>query len=241
MRYVILLLSLFACVAAQAATLPVYPNGAATIAVPANQYVSVFTVGGGIASVYQQVGGPGNNSVVRYTEITGSPVSNSEYVFGPFTTATNVRILAGADLVWYSVSALGAATPVVRPGPVAARDQQSPATYNTTGTLLSTDLLNGIITSVHVDGSTITLTLPTGTLLDAAAGLAVNQGFEWTSINNSLAAADTVTIAAGSGHTIVGTSVVPSLHASTGALYGNAIRFFSRKTAANTFVTYRIQ
>lgn len=238
MRSIILLLflSLFVCGFAAAATLPVYPQGTAIITVPASQYVSVFTTGGGYANVYQQVGGPGSGFPSRYSEMTGSPVSNSEYVFGPFTTATSVRINAGADIVWYSVSALNVATPVLKPGPINARDQQAPITQTTSVTALSTDLINGIVVYTNTTGATVTYTLPTGTLLDAAAGLGINQGFEWSIINTS-STANTVTLGAGSGHTIVGDAITQGQSQATG---GNGSRWFTRKTAANTFITYRI-
>jgi len=51
---------------------------------------------------------------------------------------------------------------------------------------------------------------------------------------------DTITVTAGDTHTVVGNMIVQSAHSTTGALYGNSAQFRTRKTAANTFVTYRI-
>jgi hypothetical protein len=68
----------------------------------------------------------------------------------------------------------------------------------------------------------------------------VDDSFDWCLINNALAAADTITVTAGTDHTIVGNPVVQSLHASTGAIYGYSSLWRTRKTAANTYVTYRI-
>jgi hypothetical protein len=59
-------------------------------------------------------------------------------------------------------------------------------------------------------------------------------------INLSAAALDTVTVTAGEGHTIVGNAIVQSVHASTGLIYGSSGMFRTKKTAANTMVTYRI-
>jgi hypothetical protein len=101
-------------------------------------------------------------------------------------------------------------------------------------------LLTGIITGTHTAGADQAYTLPTGTLMDAAVQFATNDAFEWTLINLSAAAADTVTVTAGTDHTVVGVMVVQSAHATTGGLYGNAARFLTRKTAANTYVTYRL-
>jgi hypothetical protein len=99
-----------------------------------------------------------------------------------------------------------------------------PATINATATMLAADLLKTLITSTSA--AAVTATLPTGTLLDAAAVIGVNESFVWRLINTG---PSTVTVAAGTGHTLVGTVTVLTLAAKT---------FVSRKTAANTFVTY---
>jgi hypothetical protein len=83
----------------------------------------------------------------------------------------------------------------------------------------------------------VAYTLPTGTLMDAASGLSINQGFQWSLINLSASAANTITLTAGTAHTIVGDAITQAAGQATG---GNASRWFTRKTAANTFVTYRI-
>jgi hypothetical protein len=104
--------------------------------------------------------------------------------------------------------------------------QTTPNAVNTTATLTAAQLLAGIITSTTA--AAVTGTLPTGTLLDAADNLAVDDAFEWAVIATG---ANAFTIAAGTDHTIVGSAVVAT--ATSG-------RFRSRKTAANTFVTYRL-
>lgn len=108
-----------------------------------------------------------------------------------------------------------------------AISQGTPAAVNATATLTAAELLTGIITSTTA--AAVVGTLPTGTLLDAAADLAIDEAFDWSVINTG--AANTFTVAAGTGHTVVGNMVVAL--STTG-------RFRSRKTAANTFVTYRI-
>jgi len=70
--------------------------------------------------------------------------------------------------------------------------------------------------------------------------MSVGDYFDWTLINLSAAAADTLTVAVGATHTVVGGMVVQSQHATTGALYGASATFRSRMTAATTWVTYRI-
>jgi hypothetical protein len=59
-------------------------------------------------------------------------------------------------------------------------------------------------------------------------------------INLSAAALDTITLTAAAGHTIVGNAIVQSANAATGGVYGNSAHWRTRKTAANTFITYRV-
>ncbi len=81
--------------------------------------------------------------------------------------------------------------------------------------------------------SAVALTLPTGSDTDAgilSGALANNSAFGWVNINlGSSSGAQTLT--ANTAHTIVGNPVVAI--STTG-------RFLTRKTAANTFVTYRV-
>jgi len=107
-------------------------------------------------------------------------------------------------------------------------------------TLTIAELLTGIITATHTAGATAAYTLPTGTLTDAGGTFAIGSGFDWALINLSAAAADTVTVTAGDDHTVVGNMIVQSVHATTGLIYGSSGLFRTKKTAANTFVTYRI-
>lgn len=215
----------------------VYPRGRAEIVVPAGQYVNVFT--SDIATVEKSVGGPSLNlpSTLWALETNGNlNALQPEVVFGVYANGITLRITAYAANVNYSISRLAVATPVLRQTSMYARTQLTPVTINTTGTALSTDLLTGIITSTQATGATITVTLPTGTLLDTAAGIGIGQAFSWTLINLSTSAANTVTLAAGSGHTIVGDTITQCSALTTGC---SSSRWLTRKTAANTFVTYR--
>ena len=69
--------------------------------------------------------------------------------------------------------------------------------------------------------------------MDAAfQELQINHGFEWSLINLATAASTwDVTVTANTGHTVIGSMIVK------GEVTG---RFKTVKTAANTFVTYRI-
>ena len=119
--------------------------------------------------------------------------------------------------------------------------QPAPAAKTVANTLTIAELLTKIINATPTaTGSTAAYTLPTGALIDAGLTLEVDDSFDWCLINNALAAADTITLTADTGHTIVGNPVVQSLHASTGAVMGYSSLWRTRKTAADTFVTYRI-
>jgi hypothetical protein len=73
------------------------------------------------------------------------------------------------------------------------------------------------------------MTLPTGTNTEAGfSGLYTNFTFEWTVINTG---PSLVRVLAATAHTIVGSGSVAT---------GTSGRFASRRTAANTFVTYRL-
>jgi len=118
--------------------------------------------------------------------------------------------------------------------------QPTPTAETTAVTLTIAKLLTGIITATHAVGATQAYTLPTGALCDAWPAFITDDYFDWVLINLSAAAADTVTVTADTGHTIVGNPIVQSAHATTGGIYGNSATFRTRKTAASTFVTYRI-
>lgn len=118
--------------------------------------------------------------------------------------------------------------------------QVTPTAKTAAATLTIAELLTGIITETDTTGATVAFTLPTGTLTDAGlpSTFAVDDAFEYTIINLSAALADTVTVTAGTGHTIVGNPIIDSAHDDAEWLSSGTFR--CRKTAANTFVSYRI-
>jgi len=127
--------------------------------------------------------------------------------------------------------------------PAVFKQQGAPTTKTVAVTLTVAELLTGIINATPTaTGATVAYTLPTGTLMDAAnsSSPVTGDSFDWVLINNALAAADTITVTAGTGHTIVGGPIVQSLHATTGGITGYSAMFRSRKTAAATWITYRI-
>ena len=112
-------------------------------------------------------------------------------------------------------------------------DQQpAPTALAATATLTIAQLLTGIITTSGTVA--ISLTLPTGTLSDAgivAPALPVNGSFDWAVINTGTSAG-AVTMAGGTAHTLIG---------GTAVAIGTSAGFRTRKTAAATFVTYRVR
>lgn len=109
--------------------------------------------------------------------------------------------------------------------------QGAPTARNSTTTLTIADLLTAIITSTS--SSAVSLTLPTGANADAgilAGALAADRMFEWVIVNLG-SSSGAVTVLAGTNHTIVGNAVVA---------ISTSARFWSRKTATNTFITYRV-
>lgn len=111
------------------------------------------------------------------------------------------------------------------------RPQVTPIAKAADATLTIAELLARIVTATKA--SAVALTLPLGTLTDAGlnGGLTpVNSAFEWTVINLG-SSSGAVTMTASTGHTYVGNAVV--------AINTSAV-FRTVKTAASTFITYRV-
>ncbi len=131
----------------------------------------------------------------------------------------------------FSTTADGASSPTealrITNDRVIARNQGAPAAVNATATLTVANLKTGIITSTSALATD--MTLPTGTDTQAGfSGTYDNFTFEWSVINTG---PSLVRVLAGTAHTIVGSGSVAT---------GTSGRFASRRTAANTFVTYRL-
>ena len=109
---------------------------------------------------------------------------------------------------------------------VIAYNQAAPVSKSTAATLTIAELKGGII---QYTGNAQTLTLPTGTLSEGGfSGLYTNMTFQWSVINTG---SGTCTVTGDTGHTVVGAGAVAA---------GSSGRFASRRTGANTFVTYRL-
>jgi hypothetical protein len=152
-------------------------------------------------------------------------VDNTTYVSGAFTNATSVTIQAGASGAYYSI---GVAPDISNNGNW--QPQGAPANIADGGTMIATaaNVLTGIITATPTQARDIQL--PTGANLDLATEWAIGDSFDFSVIT---LAAFALTLTVNTGVTIVGA-------AATAATAGAAARFRCRKTAADTFVVYRI-
>jgi hypothetical protein len=112
-------------------------------------------------------------------------------------------------------------------GGTIAYDQPIPTSKSATATLTVAELQTGIIE--YTGALTATLTLPTGASTEGGfVGAYTNMAFAWSVINNG---SGTCSIGAATVHTIVGSATVA---------IGSSARFASRRTSANSFVSYRL-
>lgn len=188
------------------------------IAVPASGSIAVYCQG--TALVYRKLGFPNYPDTVQ---LIGT-VINGQTVFGSYTSGATIVIQAAGEFdVLYEIGT----APVVQQWRLNAQVQATPNALDATGSVTAAFILNGVVTSTTA--AAVTGTLPTGTVLDGATTFAINDSIDWSVINTG--GTNAFTVAAATGHTIVGNAVV--------ALSSSG-RFRTRKTAANTFVTYRL-
>jgi 2-methylaconitate cis-trans-isomerase PrpF len=131
-----------------------------------------------------------------------------------------IQSVNASDQITISTSALTVTAPLLQYSP-------APTIKSGAATLTAAEVAVGV---VNTTGTTYTITLPTGTELDTYfAPSSTNVGFDFYIINT---ASGTVTVTVGaSGMTSLGTLTV-----STAA----SAHFRLRRTAANTYVLYRI-
>jgi hypothetical protein len=208
----------------------VYPLGTKTVSVAASAKIGLKSQG--TFRVFKRLGYPN----LPATRAFLAEYTNTSVILGTFssTVAVDIDIEACEAQVNYDTGT----APDVRG--LFVEYQPTPTAKTTAATLTIAELLTKILTGTHAAGATVAYTLPTGTLTDAGLDFDVNDSFDWMLLNLSAAAADTITVTAGTDHTIVGNPIVQSAHSSTGGIYGNSSQWRTRKTAANTYVSYRI-
>lgn len=195
----------------------VAPQGLATVTLTAGQSIALNSLTE--TTVFEQVGFP------NYPSQNDLEATFTGYdVLGPYASGATLVIEAGAAPVAYQVG--------IAPVVAGVNYQATPTSQDTTATLTTAKVMSGVITSTHTGGATITLTLPDGADMDLAGQFDVDEYFDWAIINNASVSGNTVTIAnAASGNNISGPTLI--------AISASA-QFRTRKTAADTFVTYRL-
>jgi len=198
----------------------IFTQGTTTVSVPAGEKIAVKSYSP--ASVFQEVGYP---NFPNTQDLLSVVTDNETYVSSAFTNATNVTIQAGASGAYY---AIGTAPTISNNGNW--QPQGAPANIADGGSMIATasDVLTSIITATPTASRNIQM--PTGANLDLATQFAIDDSFDFSVIT---LAAFALTLTVNTGVTIVG-------GAATGAGSGSAARFRLRKTAADTFVVYRI-
>jgi hypothetical protein len=197
----------------------VQPQGLAVVQVPASGSIAVSCQGQATVSRISTPPNYPDQPVLLGT------VNNGQVVFGPFTTATNVQVEAsGGVQTFYEIGS----SPAVIQNRLSYQVQPTPGTLNATGTITFALIASGIITSTTA--AAVTGTLATGAVMDASSSFAIGDSVDFTVINTGTTNAFTVAAAA-SGHTVVG---------NMGVALSSTGRFRTTKTAAATFVTYRL-
>lgn len=123
----------------------------------------------------------------------------------------------------YQVGAGNASEPLLFP-------QGAPTALTAAATATPAQLVNGLFT---FDGTAGNLTLPTVAALEAYVPSAAraNMAFDFYVINIDASGSDAVTLAVGTGWTIVGAAAVAA---------ASSAHFRARKTGTGTWTAYRI-
>jgi hypothetical protein len=200
-------------------SLIVLAGGIKTVSLAASDKIALYTPG--VAVLSEKVGFPNYPETLRLI----AEVSNEEYVSAA-TSAAAEYVIDNSGQPFPVLYEIGTAPVIKADGRKLSPVQGSPVAVNTTGAVSAAAILGGIVTSSTA--AAVAGTVPTGAVLDAAAEFAIGDSVDWSVINTG---PDTFTVTAATGHTLVGTAAVATV---TSGL------FRTRKTAADTFVTYRI-
>lgn len=204
----------------------VYQQGSVTVILAAGESIAVAT--NGSTQVFQNQGFPQfpTTKVLLGTVIGGlagvtAGNNNGQTVFGPFASGASISIESGAALSFYEIGV----SPVVQLL-YSSQISPPPTAVNVTGAVSALAIMNGLVTSTTA--AAVAGTIPTGAVMEAAGDFAINDSIDWSVINTG---GNTFTVTAAANHTIVGTAAVVTVTSG---------RFRTVKTAASTFVTYRL-
>jgi hypothetical protein len=152
---------------------------------------------------------------------TGGSVLPNNFAIG--TTGANSLVLATNNVARINVDTSGNAQ---MPTGAVMPYTPAPSSISTTATLSNSDIQAQII---NTTGTSYTVTMPLGTTLEAiTTWVASDIGYDFTVINT---ASGTITIAANTGVTTLGALTITT---------GESAQFRIRRTAASTFVLYRL-
>lgn len=195
-----------------------FAQGEVTVTLAAGESIALYSASQ--AQVFEAVGYP-NYPVQLDLEATFTGYQ----LLGPYASGATLVINAGSTDMLYNIGT----APVV----AGVAYQGAPVARNGAIQLTAADVLGGLVSNTHATGATVALDLPNGASIEAATQLDVNEYFDWSIINLSAGAGDTVTLQVGvaTNHTLVGSGIV--------AISSSTI-FRTRKTAADTFVSYRL-
>jgi hypothetical protein len=203
------------------------PYGIARVLVDAGDRIATYSRES--IKVYRLVGSP---NLAEDLDLLSEVPRDTEYRSAVFATGATIFIEAGEAEVLYTT---GVSTVILEN--IGRRAQPTPTAMTVTANITPAGMLSGLIVGTHAAGATQTYTLPAGATLDSALEMDVDESVDWTLINASAALADTITVAqAGADHTIVGAAIVVSAN----GVPDNTATYRTRKTAADTFVTYRL-
>ena len=163
--------------------------------------------------------------ITRPIDLNGTEVAlfNGTGGFNSSTYANGatIAISGGGDSeLYYSVGTAAAVVdimPTILPVPTAV---------DVTADFTPANILGGIVTSA---AAAVTGTLPTGAIMEASGSYAIGDVIRWSVIK---VGANAFTMApAATGHTYIGNTTIAT---------ATSASFVTRKTAAETFVTYRV-
>jgi len=206
------------------------PGTATTGTAGAGGTLDVLGVAGGASTGSSSTAGAG--STVNVTAGAGGASSGGSDTGG---VGGDVIVTAGAGGTGATAGQDGQIIMRNGTGLPTLHEQIAPTTATGTATLTDLQMLGGILEATPA--ATATYTTRTGTQIEAAlsGGHTTNDSFDLTIINLG-GAGDIITLAGGTDVTIVGSTTVDD----SGADITSSGTFRFRKSAANTFIAYRI-
>lgn len=203
-------------------SLIVPPFGSVDVVVPVSGIVSAFSQGS--FQILQSV--VNANVPAPFTVLANVGAgSSAPYTSSAFAAGATVRIEAsGGKEVSYDVGL----APAPKLNRSATIQGMVVSAVNVSATLTVPQIAGGLITSTTA--AAVAMTLPTGAVMDSSGSWAIGESCRWSVVNTGAANAVTMTAAA-SGHTVVG---------ATGVALSSSGEFITLKTAAATYITYRV-